>query len=590
MKILLRTLLFLIVAGCSYVSDIDGQVMRELSMGKGGTLEVINRFGKVDVSAVASGESKAADPVLTATAKTALAEDEIQFTNISGLARIEVKPANRSNRVDLSITVPERSRVKITSSDGEVRIIGDFESAEVITETGTIAADIPTADVRYELVWTESRPRVLSDFELGKVKEGSAGKFSIKGKYSSADSAKSEPSVIPSEPDGEGNGTSKDPRPKVERSKAVSLDLTTARGIIVLNVPPNEVMSDLRERPLTEAAKAIIRSGDTLLMDAIRRASPKYFGDYTRNLPPYRRQPGITVLPAMTNARVSSIKTASVRVTDMQNRAVAGLTAEDFEAAESGEDREVLSVRPTTAPVNLVLLVDVSGSVENYVTFIRKAARAFVNTVDPRDRVAIILFNEDVKELTEFTIDKGKLSESLDTFDAGGGTAYYDAIGYTVTEVLRPFKGERTAIVVLSDGDDNRSFLPFDSLRGTIEESGALIYPLYVPTSLIAAAASDPATAVDPLRSRYLSNGLTSKADGEGKTLAKISGGVYYPITQLSQIQTAYEDIAVQLRTAYDVTFRSEVSTPDGKPSPRLRIRTKRPNTAVQVRSVTSRQ
>ena len=588
MKTLWRNLLFLILAGCSYVSNIDGQVRRELSLGTGSTIEVVNRYGKVAVTAVAAGESgKAATPVLTAVVKNAIAEDEIRFTNTSGLARVEVKPVNRSNRVDLSITVPERSRVKITSADGEVRIVGDLASAEVTTETGTIAADVPTADVRYKLVWTESRPRFLSDLELEQVKEGSAGKFSIKGKHSSVESAKAEPFDPKSE--AEGNDTPKDAKPKVQRAGTVSLDFTTARGIILLNVPPNEVMSDLRERPLTEAAKAIIRSGDTLLMDAIRRASPKYFGDYSRNLPPYRREPGLTILPGTAGVKVSSIKTASVRVTDMQNRAVAGLTADDFEAAESGEAREVLSVRPTTAPVNLVLLVDVSGSVENYVTFIRKAARAFVNTVDPRDRVSIILFNEDVKELTEFTVDKGKLSESLDTFDAGGGTAYYDAIGYTVTEVLRPFKGERTAIVVLSDGDDNRSFLPFDSLMGTIEESGALIYPLYVPTSLIAAAATDPATAVDPLRSRYLSSDLTSKADGEGKKLAEISGGVYYRITQLSQIQTAYDDIAAQLRTAYDVTFKSEVSTPDGKPSPRLRIRTKRPNTSVQIRSVTTR-
>ena len=80
-------------------------------------------------------------------------------------------------------------------------------------------------------------------------------------------------------------------RPK---TKHHPLDFTTDRGIILINVPPTEVMSDLRERPLTDAAKAIIRSGDTLLMDAIRRASPKYFGDYTRTLPPYRREPGLT--------------------------------------------------------------------------------------------------------------------------------------------------------------------------------------------------------------------------------------------------------------------------------------------------------
>jgi hypothetical protein len=127
-------------------------------------------------------------------------------------------------------------------------------------------------------------------------------------------------------------------------------------------------------------------------------------------------------------------------------------------------------------------------------------------------------------------------------------------------------------------------------LTGSIEESGALIYPLYVPTSLIAAAASDPTTAVDPLRSRYLSNDLTSKADAEGKRLAEISGGVYYPITQLSQIQTAYDDIVMQLRTSYDVTFRSELSAADGKPSPRLKIRTKRPNTFVHIRGVTTQK
>jgi hypothetical protein len=118
-----------------------------------------------------------------------------------------------------------------------------------------------------------------------------------------------------------------------------------------------------------------------------------------------------------------------------------------------------------------------------------------------------------------------------------------------------------------------------------------LIYPLYVPTSLAAIGATeDLNAAVDPLRQRYLNVSLTSKADGEGAQLAKISGGVYYPITQLSQIQKAYEDIVLQLRTAYDVTFRSKlVEAPsttgvgNNRPSPRLKIRVKRPDTYVQI-------
>ena len=582
-KVLRVSLLFLTVS--AFFAGASAQVKRDLPLGKDGTIEIVNRYGKVEVTAVEAAEGESFKPGIAATGKSAIASDEIVVAD----GRTEVKPANRSNRVDLQIRVPAKAKVKVTTTDGEVRVIGNFDSVSVITETGTIAADIPTDDVRYSLNWRESRPRFLSDFELEKVKEGSAGRFSIKGKYKSETVAIATGLPRTTDPvEGNGSDSTAETKPKDQSLKTIALDFTTDRGIILINVPPTEVMSDLRERPLTDAAKAIIRSGDTLLMDAIRRASPKYFGDYTRSLPPYRREPGITVLPGSTDLRVSSVKTASVRVTDMQNRAVPGLTAADFEAAESGESREVLSVRPTTAPVNLVLLVDVSGSIENYVNFIRKAARAFITTADPNDKISIILFNDDVKELTGFSTDRRKLSESLDTFDAGGATAYYDALGFTITDVLRPFRGERTAIVVLSDGDDNRSFLPFDSLMGSIEESGALIYPLYVPTSLIAAAASDPATAVDPLRSRYLSNDLNSKADTEGKRLAEISGGVYYPITQLSQIQTAYDDIVLQLRTSYDVTLRSEISTASGKPSPRLKIRTKKPDTFVQIRSVTT--
>jgi hypothetical protein len=90
---------------------------------------------------------------------------------------------------------------------------------------------------------------------------------------------------------------------------------------------------------------------------------------------------------------------------------------------------------------------------------------------------------------------------------------------------------------------------------------------------------------VDPVRSRY--TGLSQKAIGEGEKLAKISGGVYYPISQVSDIQRAYDDIVKQIRTAYSVTFRSATAAdPQNRPSPRLKIRSKRPGTFVIVNSV----
>ncbi|MGI9035826.1 MAG: vWA domain-containing protein, partial [Pyrinomonadaceae bacterium] len=223
---------------------------------------------------------------------------------------------------------------------------------------------------------------------------------------------------------------------------------------------------------------------------------------------------------------------------------------------------------------------------DNYVDFIRKAARNFINTMRPDDRIAVIIFNDDVKQISTFTTNREMLSESLDTFDAGGGTSFYDALAFTLVDTLRPLKGERTAIVALSDGDDNRSFLPFDSLLGSIQESGALIYPLYVPSGLIAASkTNDAEQSEDPLRSRFM--GLTSKAEAEGARLAEVSGGVYYPIRQISDLQKAYEDIAVQLRTAYVVTFRSDSADRNGnRASPRLKIKVDRPNTFIDVGTV----
>jgi VWFA-related protein len=563
----------LIIAICFFAFAANGQeFVRDIPSAPGRIIQLKNDFGRIEVRAAEPGETEGK---LTAISNTAIADTEIKVDSGKDGSLITVAPASR-RRVDIIVTVSERARLKLSTTEGEVRVIGNFEIVEAETNTGTIAVDLPTDDLRYELVWHASRPRFLADFELDEVKERTAGRFQIKGGYQK----EKEGTELK-----EGNGEAKEPR-------NVRLKTSTQRGIVLINVPPSEVMADLRERPLTEAAKAIIRSGDVVLMDAIRRAVPKFFNDYSRTLPPSKREPELAM--ARENAKMSAtVKRATVHVTDNFNRAIPGLTSSDFEVVEGGEKREILSVRPVEAPVNLVLLLDVSGSVENYVNFIRKAAREFVETVDKNDRISIVTFRDDVKVLAEFTTDKSQLSASVDSFDAGGPTAYYDALGYALSESLRPLKGERTAIVVLTDGDDNRSFLPFNSLIGAIEESGALIYPLYVPSNLIAASGASGYQDIDPLRNRHLT--LTSRANGEGEQLAKISGGQYYPITQLSQIQTAYKDIVVQLRTAYDITYR--VSEGAAAPEPvekaangrtklnvnRVRIRVKRENAYVQL-------
>lgn len=516
---------------------------------------------------MAASSDKEGPISVTARSASAFSRSAVSVVASGARSEIRVGSTNPDLRIDLYVTVPDRSSLRLRTREGEISFSGDFQQVRAETSSGTVVADVPIENLLYKFIWTASQPRYVSEPEIALPMEKNAGKHVIEGSLSVQSS---DPASVPKAPS--------------------DIEVRTARGIVLLNVDPEEVPSNLIERPLTEAAKAIIRSGDLLLTDAIRRASPKYFGDYAATLPPRRKGPELVPRPPGRVTGVAErVRNVTVQVTDENNRAVAGLKVSDFSVTEGGSEREIVSVESSSAPFNLVLLLDVSGSVVNYVDFIRKAARSFVTTIDGKDRVAIVIFNEDVRKLSGFSTDSSELSDSLDEFDAGGGTAYYDALGFVLSDTLEPLGGERSAIVVLTDGEDNRSFLSLNSLLGSIQESGALVYPLYVPAGVIAQSAAtggsgSPLGAEDPLRERYLALSVSDKAGEEGETLARISGGVYYPISRLSELQRAYDDIVSQLRSAYTITYRSNIGSETGS-SPRIRVRSKRPGTFVRLAS-----
>ena len=560
---------------------------RELNISAKSTLTIRNRNGRVSVIA---SEDEDLKPLLQATSPGAPIEP--RDVSISG-GEITVRERPSQDRIDLTVRVPARTRLKIESESGMVDVIGNVALAEVTTNTGTIHADVPLDDVKFKFQWQASRPRFLSDVELPKVKEGRGGSYSISGKLGAgakkskdkksepADEADGDgaPNQLPDDPaDGNGNG---DGEKKAPKEKLVQLNLTTQRGVILLNVDPSMAPNDLRERPLTEAARAIVRSGAGPLIDAIRKVSPRLFGDYAKTLPPPREEPSLVTLrpPGDVATRVApQLVRVTASVTDRNGRAIAGLRSSDFTVYEGGAERKVVEVTPATEPFNLILLLDVSGSVEERIDFIRKAARDFLNTVSPQDRIAIIGFRDDIQIISDFTTDRSLLSKKLDDFDAGGATSLYDALGYSLVHTLKPLRGERTAIVILSDGDDNRSFVPFPAILEATIESGALIYPLYVPSGLIPeGSVPKPTITVDPMRTRYLT--ITTRAAEEGQKLADVSGGVFYSIKRLEELQKAYDDVVAQLRTAYTITYSSDASATHR----RLRVRTNREGASVRL-------
>ncbi|HEY2964001.1 MAG TPA: VWA domain-containing protein [Pyrinomonadaceae bacterium] len=529
-------------------------------------LRIRNLDGRVSV--IASEEQYKKVTVDAKSAGAAIEASDLKVEVKGGSVVVDVRPRGEKDRIDVVVTIPPRSKVEVEGSAGAVDIVGNLESALVKTDTGTIHADVPLDALKFDFVWEASRPRYMSDVELPAVKEKAGGMFKLSGRLGEKDK----------------KGEKDKEKEKENKEKQIALNFRTQRGVVLLNVDPEMAPADLRERPLTEAARAIVRSGDSQLVEAIRKVSPKMFGDYAKTLPPPEKEPSL-VRRTTPGQIVSSVSPQLLRfnasVTDRNGRAISGMRVSDFTVWENGIERRVLNVSPANEPFNLVLLLDVSGSVEERMDFIRKAARDFLRTASLQDRISIISFRDDIQVISDFSTDRQMLSRKLDEIDAGGGTALYDALGYVLSEPVRRLRGERTAIVVMSDGDDNKSFLPFPSILDALSESGALVYPLYVPSGLVPeSSVPKPEITIDPLRTRYLT--LTTRAEGEGRKLAAASGGVYYPIHRLEDLQKAYDDVVAQLRSAYTITYASNSISA----SPRVRVRINRDGASVRLSPV----
>ncbi len=543
--------LVLLLAGLCSTALAQG-FKQELEGPEKVTLSVRNLDGRVSV--VASEEQQKKVTIEAKSTGLPVETEDVKIESKGSVVRIDVRQRGEKDRIDLVVTIPTRSKVEIEGQAGSVDVIGSVESAVVKTDTGTIHADVPLEAVKFNFVWEASRPRYMSDVELPPVQEKAGGQFKLSGRLGEKDAKKEE---------------------------LVALDFRTQRGVVLLNIDPAMAPADLRERPLTEAARAIVRGGDSALVEAIRKVSPKLFGDYAKTLPPPDKEPSL-VRRSPPGRIVSEVAPQLLRfnasVVDRNGRAIGGMSESDFTVWENGIERRVTSVAPANEPFNLVLLLDVSGSVEERMDFIRKAARDFLRTASPQDRISIISFRDDIQIISDFSTDRQMLSRKLDEIDAGGGTALYDALGYVLSSPLRMLRGERTAIVVMSDGDDNKSFLPFPAILEALQESGALVYPLYVPSGLVPeSSVPKPEITIDPMRTRYLT--LTTRADEEGRKLATASGGIYYPIRRLEDLQKAYDDVVAQLRSAYTITYASNSVSA----TPRVRVRTNRDGASVRL-------
>ena len=152
--------------------------------------------------------------------------------------------------------------------------------------------------------------------------------------------------------------------------------------------------------------------------------------------------------------------TTTVRLVDEHGFPVSNVTSDQLQGEIGGTPAKVVAVSPGDRPVT-ILLIDISSSMQGEWPQSVAAARQLAAAAG--DRVAAVVFREKEVAYAGDRIDTDKLLDQLATIKTSrGGTALYDAL----IDVAGRAKNRNTALVVISDGEDNASFHSSD---GTVK-------------------------------------------------------------------------------------------------------------------------
>ena len=297
-----------------------------------------------------------------------------------------------------------------------------------------------------------------------------------------------------------------------------------------------------------------------------------------------------------------------VEITDKSGKPILNLKQSNFVVYEDGKQQMLADFSATTAPFEVALLLDTSGSARSELPLITRAAENFINSLRVGDKVSIISFNTDRAEgratavsevLTDLTDDRTKLKSVLKTINVSNGTPYYDGLLQIVERVFanppeEKFRGRR-ALVALTDGVDSTSLSGFDEARELFSQAGIVSYFIQVDTqeffeeNLLGDCQSAMRFSAAQIRRYYrtfypkskiekasgfcqlgdferldISKRLYELANMEMNSLAKTSGGKVFPIADLSEARTAFTKVAQDIGTRYSLGYYPSNEKRDG--------------------------
>ena len=230
-------------------------------------------------------------------------------------------------------------------------------------------------------------------------------------------------------------------------------------------------------------------------------------------------------------------------VLDKEARPQLDMKREEFSVTEDAAPQEIQRFeRVSDLPIHVQVMIDVSASMEDEIAATRQAALSFFQAaIAPKDRAALVTFNDHPHLAVDFTNQISSLAGGLAGLKAERGTALHDALFFGLY-LLNGIRGQR-AILLLSDGKDESSRFSWEDTVEYARRAGVAIYTI----------------------------GLTVDGKGGGQAkraleqLADITGGRSYFIDSASELAGVYEQIQSELRSRYLITYQSTNSSTSGQ-------------------------
>ena len=168
-----------------------------------------------------------------------------------------------------------------------------------------------------------------------------------------------------------------------------------------------------------------------------------------------------------------------VTVMDRSNRIVTGLEQGNFQLFEDKHPQPIKHFWKEDAPASVGIVLDVSGSMGTKIDRARDAVVELLKASNPQDEFFLLTFADEPMLVQDFTSNVDEIQSNLLFTRPKGKTSLIDAVVLAVSH-MKNARYQRRALMIISDGGDNRSRYTEKDLGALIKESDVMVYSIGV--------------------------------------------------------------------------------------------------------------